>query len=65
MIRCSDPEVIKLVTVTARKIDKLTSELNDCAKAVTTASSTPEHTAAVEQFAVVKHNWKSNVNDPL
>ena len=65
MIRCSDSEMIKLVTVTARKIEKLTTELNGCAKAVMTASTTSEHTTAVEQFTVVKHNWKSNVIHPL
>ena len=57
--------MIKLVTVTARKIEKLTTELNGCAKAVTTASNTFEHTTAVEQFTVVNYNWKSNVTHPL
>ena len=65
VIRCSDPEVTKLVTLTASKIDKLTAKLVDCAKAVATAPTTSEHAAAVEQFTVMKHNWKSNVSHPL
>ena len=55
--------MIKLVTVTARKIEKLSAKLVDCAKAVSTASNTSEHNAAIEQFTVVKHNWQSNVSD--
>lgn len=62
--RCSDPEVIKLVTVTASKIEKLFAKLIDCAKAVTTASSTSERNTAVEQFTLVKYNWNSNVSPP-
>ena len=62
---CSDPEVIKLVTVTAHKIEKFSAKLTDCAKVVTTTSNTSEHNTAVEQFTVVKHNWKSNVKHPF
>ena len=57
--------MIKLVTVTASNVEKLSAKLVDCAKAVTTASNTSEHNAAVEQFTVVKHNWNSNVHSLL
>ena len=55
--------MIKLVTVTAHKIEKFSAKLVDCANAVSTASNTSEYNAAVEQFTVVKHNWESNVSD--
>ena len=55
--------MIKLVTVTAHKIEKFSAKLVDCANAVSTASNTSEYNAAVEQFTVVKHNWQSNVSD--
>ena len=54
--------MIKLVTVTAHKIEKLSAELVDSANAVSTASSASEHNTAVEQFTVVKRNWQSNVS---
>ena len=56
--------MIKLVTVTACKIEKLSANLTDCTKAVMT-TNTSEHNTAVEQFTVVKHNWKSNVKHPF
>ena len=55
--------MIKLVTVTAHKIEKLSAKLVDCANAVSTASNASEHNTAVEQFTVVKHNWQSNVSN--
>ena len=55
--------MIKLVTVTAHKIEKLSAELVDSANAVSTASSASEHNTAVEQFTVVKCNWQSNVSN--
>ena len=48
MIRCSDPEVTKLVKKMVSKIDKLTAKLTDYAKAVATTPTTSEHAAAVE-----------------
>ena len=55
--------MIKLVTVTAHKIEKFSAKLVDCANAVSTASNTAEYNAAVEQFTVVKHNWQSDVSN--
>ena len=57
--------MIKLVTITASNVEKISAKLVDCAKAVTIASSTSEHNAAIEQFTVAKHNWNSNVNSLL
>ena len=65
MIRCSDPELIKIVTVTGHKIEKLSAQLVECAKEMTKASDATEHDTASEQFTLVKHKWNSNVSHYL
>ncbi|XP_065919621.1 vinculin-like [Dysidea avara] len=58
---CSDPELIKIVTVTGHKIEKLSAQLVECAKEMTKASDATEHDTASEQFTLVKHKWNSNL----